>query len=453
MSSVGTTGPRRAYGSRGAASFWRRDPEVEPGRVGMDAGRLDALAEAFREAAEAGELFRGAQMAVYRDGRRVLEVGGGTARVRTGEPVTPETLFVTYSATKGLSALVMAMLHERGALHYDEPVAKYWPEFAASDPAKAAVTIRHVLSHRAGFPTGPDWLGAELWPDRAAVRRAMEEVPLAWRPGEHNGYHALNFGWVVNELVERVDGRDCGRFAREEVLEPLGIAGELFLGLPPDEGLEARVAWCYNRLGGGASGAERTGVSGGAAGDDATHGAGDDAASRSDGGREDLARRELEAQELVFEPDPADPDAVPEHRHPFNRPEVWRAVMPAANGIATARALAHLYAPLARGGELDGLRLVWPETLAHATTPTNRRDEVDRTIGWPIRWGTGWHMDWHGAGSTLRTFGHGGAGGQVAFADPDRRLAFAFLTNAPRSPRYLGWRYRLQGMAFQACRD
>ncbi len=414
---------------------WRREPEVDPASVGVDAGVLDTLVARFDAALAAGELFHGAQMALYRHGRCVLEVGGGLARVRTGEPVTPDTRFVIYSATKGIAALVMLMLYERRKLHFDEPVVRYWPEFAGRVPEKAAVSIRHVLGHRGGFPVGPDWLTAEHWPDRAALRRAMEEIPLRWGPGERNGYHAMNFGHVLNELVERIDGRDLGRFAAEEIFAPLGI-DDFHIGLPEDPSLEARVAWVYNKIGERPT-SEATGVAG---------------PSGSDPVRSPAATsRQLEAGEEVYEPDPSRPGATPEHRHPFNRPRVWRAVLPAAGGIATARALAGVYAPLALGGSHADARLVSQEGLRHCTTPTNRRGEVDAIIGLAIRWGTGWHMDWYGKGSSLRTFGHGGAGGQVGFADPDRGMAFAFLCNGQRSSKYLMWRFGLQSLAFEAC--
>ena len=137
----------------------------------------------------------------------------------------------------------------------------------------------------------------------------------------------------------------------------------------------------------------------------------------------------------------------------MNRPEVHRAVLPAGGGIMTARDLARVYAMLALGGESDGVKLTTREGLAHATSPTNRPDEIDGTIRLPVRWGTGWHMGGHGRGSTLRSFGHGGAGGQTAFADPDRALAFAFTTNGQRNIEYQRWRLNLQSLAFTACRD
>jgi CubicO group peptidase (beta-lactamase class C family) len=294
---------------------------------------------------------------------------------------------------------------------------KYWPEFARRVPAKASVTIRHVLSHRGGFPTGPGWLTTRFFPDRAALRRAMEEVPLRFGPGERAAYHPLNFGHVLGELVERASGRDCGQLLRDEVFAPLGLR-DLFLGLPADPSLEARVAWCYNDLD-----ALPTGT-------DASMDRGDPEARAAK-----LARRFGDQPELA---------------HGFNRPETWRSVLPAAGAIGSARDLARVYAVLAQGGSADGVELCTGEGLGAATSPVSRRGELDATLGFAVRWGTGFHMGMYGRGSTLRTFGHAGMGGQIAFADPDRELAFAFLCNGELADDFLLWRYRLQSLAFGA---
>jgi CubicO group peptidase (beta-lactamase class C family) len=413
-------------------AVWRLDPEVDPARVGVDAAVLDAMVRSFADQVERGELFAGAQMAMYRAGRKVLDVGGGIARVRTNVPVTPDTLFVIFSSTKGMAALAMWMLHERGRFDFDDPVVKYWPEFAAIVPEKARVTIRHIMGHRGGFPTGPEWLTARHWGDRAAIRRAMEEVPLAWTPGEACGYHALNFGWMINELVERTDprGRDPGRFLAEEVFAPLGI-DEAWVGLPDDEALEARVAWFYEPR------EILTALQ--AAGVVSSEAGAGEAAAPAAAGRGQPRTRATDTPELS---------------EPFNRPAVHRAVIPAGGGIATARALAKMYAPLALGGELDGVRLLRRESLEAAIVPTTRPGEVDRILRVPMRWGTGWHMGGQGEGSSARTFGHGGRGGQSGFADLDRGLAFAFVTTGQlKATAFLEWRLALQGMAFRACRD
>jgi CubicO group peptidase (beta-lactamase class C family) len=143
---------------------------------------------------------------------------------------------------------------------------------------------------------------------------------------------------------------------------------------------------------------------------------------------------------------------IPEMWHEFNWPETQRAVLPAAGAIGTARDLGALYALLAQGGSRGDLALCSREGLAVVTSPTNREGEMDGTIGFPIRWGLGFHMGTLGRGSTLRSFGHAGAGGQIGFADPDRELAFAFATNGELAPEFQLWRYRLQSMAFGACR-
>ncbi len=412
---------------------WRLDPEVDPASVGMDGAKLDELATEFFTTLEKGEMFAGAQVAVYRGGKRVLDIGGGLARVRTSLPVEPDTMFVIFSSTKGLAALAMLMLYERGKFHYDEPVVKYWPTFDSVVPDKRMITIRHVMGHRAGMPWGPRWLTARYWNDRDAIRRGMEELPLRWMPGEKNAYHAMNFGHLVNELMQRIDGRGCGRFLAEEVLAPLGVV-DCWVGLPDDPALEQRVAWCYNPAG-RMTAAEATGVVSG------------EAALQAEA---EMVRDAAEAEAADL---PEQHKETPELSNPFNRPAVHQAVLPAGGGIATARALAHVYAALALGGELDGVPLVKKESLDHATTPTNRADEVDELIRFPVRWGTGWHMGLHARGSTLRTFGHGGAGGQAGFADPDQGLSFAFVTTGALKPEFQRWRYELGGLAFAACRD
>jgi CubicO group peptidase (beta-lactamase class C family) len=341
--------------------------------------------------------------------------------------VDPETMFVIFSSTKGLAALAMWMLHERGAFDFDDPVVRHWPGFNSIVPEKDRVTIRHVMGHRGGFPTGPEWFTARWWGDRAAMVRAMEEVPLQWTPGEANGYHALNFGWVLNELCMRTDakGRDIGRFLREEAFAPLGIA-DAYVGLPDDPALEDRVAWVEEP--------EEPLTVGQAAGV---------AAGGAEVGR-DMAFRSPAMDERHR--------ATPELSIPWNRPAVHRAVVPGGGGISTARALAKLYAALALGGELDGVRIVRQESLEQAIVPTNAPGEIDRIIGMPMRWGTGWHIGSATEGATMRTFGHGGRGGQMGWAHLDRRLAFGFTTTGQlKAEEYQTWLLEMQSLAFRAC--
>jgi CubicO group peptidase (beta-lactamase class C family) len=410
-------------------TVWRNEPEVEPGAVGMDGAVLAEMASRFTDTTELGDLFSGAQMAVYRKGKLVLDVGGGTARARTGAAVDPETMFVIFSSTKGMAALAMWMLHERGAFNFDDPVVKYWPSFASQVPEKAEVTIRHIMGHRGGFPNGPDWFTARWWGNREALVRAMEEVPLVWKPGEFNGYHALNFGWMLNELCIWTDakGRDIGRFLRDEAFGPLNIA-DAYVGLPHDLALEERVAWVEEPEQ-PMTVAQATGVSTSSAP------VGADRVFRSP----QMDDRHRETPELSI---------------PWNRPAVHRAVVPGGGGISTARALAKMYAALALGGELDGVRVVQAQSLEQAIVPTNAAGEIDKTIGMPMRWGTGWHIGSAAEGASMRTFGHGGRGGQMGWADLDRGLAFGFTTTGQlKTEEYQRWLLSLQSMAFQACKS
>lgn len=408
-------------------TVWRQEPEVAPSTVGVDSGVLDEMTARFTEAAGRGELFSGAQMALYRNGRLVLDVGGGVARGRTGVPVSPDTMFVIFSSTKGLAALAMWMLHERGAFEFDDKVVTYWPSFNSQIPEKDQITIRHVMSHRGGFPLGPEWFTARWWGNREALVRAMEEAPLAWTPGEYNGYHALNMGWVLNELCMRLDakGRDIGRFLRDEAFGPLGIA-DAYVGLPDDPALEARVAWVEEPEEPLTVGQAAGVASGGAA-------VGRDMTFRSP----TMDDRHRETPELSI---------------PWNRPSVHQAVVPAGGGISTARALAKTYAALALGGDLDGVRIVKQESLEQAIVPTNEPGTIDKIIGQPMRWGTGWHIGSAAEGATMRTFGHGGRGGQMGWADLERGLAFGFTTTGQlKAEEYQNWLLELQSLAFKAC--
>jgi CubicO group peptidase (beta-lactamase class C family) len=409
-----------------APHAYRLDPEAEPASLSMDPAVLDRLAASFEQELARGALCHGAQLAVYRGGKRVLDLGAGLARVRTRERVTPDTLFVLYSSTKGLTALLFAQLFERAACHIDELAVKWWPELARVVPQKAGITLRHILSHRAGMALGPKWLGPELWADRAEIRRAMEELALRSAPGERPAYHAMNYGHLLNELAERISGRDCGALLRDEIAGPLGLR-DLHLGLPDDPALEARVAWVYHDV------------------------------VLNPGRASDLLGVQSDAGESPAAPPPASepPErygGTPEFGREFNWPETHRAVLPAAGGIATARDLAAVYAVLALGGEGRGAKLVSSDTLATFCAPVARDGEVDGTIGFPMRWASGFHLGFFGRGSTLATFGHAGAGGQVAFADPARELGFAFVCNGELDKRFLTWRYKLQSLALDACR-
>lgn len=336
--------------------------------TGIDPARLDRVADLFRGQLLEERLHPGASLTIRKHGRIILEAWGGSMRPGADEPVvTPETLFLIFSATKPLTATAIHMLVERGQLDIEAPVADYWPGFAKN--GKDAVTVRHVLTHQGGFPTGPGWLTWEHWRTREKIVRAMEERPLRWEPGAQTGYHALNFGWVLGELVHRIDGRSLGTFLTEEVFRPLDLR-DSWLGLPRDE--HPRVARLI-----------------------------------------DLSKNHQ------YIPD-------------FNRPEVHAAECGAATGITTTRDLSRFYSMLVAGGEIDGVNLLKHETVTGATAVAVST-ERDSTLGVPMNWGLGFLVardpSPYGAKANARTFGHTGQGCTVGWGDPTRGLAVAYFTN------------------------
>ena len=314
-------------------------------------------------------------MSVYRYGQPVLDLFGGVADTSSGRTVTEDTLFVLFSSTKPLASACLYILKDRGKLDWDGRVASYWPAF--SQNGKATVTIRHVLTHKGGFPETPVELKPESWrnwSDWDLAVSAMEHARPRWKPGTVLAYHSFNVGWVVGELVRRADGRPFTRFLREELIEPLDMK-DTYLGLPP--ALEERVSKIDMMTDPGAS---------------------------------------------------DDSDLV----SAFNRPEVHQAVIPAGGGISTARDMARFYAMMERGGTLDGVRILKPETVAEVTKLRVRG--IDRLAHKKQYLSLGMRLAEPRMGSfgdqgTLR-FGHGGAGHSTAcWADPELGLAVAIATN------------------------
>ncbi|MFC8867570.1 serine hydrolase domain-containing protein [Streptomyces sp. NPDC057148] len=346
---------------------------------------------------------RGAAVAVYRDGRKVVDLWGGTRDVDGTEPWRRGTAQVVRSATKGVAAAVPLLLHQRGQLDLDAPVAEYWPEFKAY--GKERVLVRHVLNHRAGLPV----LDRPLTPAEALDPLRGPEAVAAqapvWEPGTDHGYHALTYGWLLDELVRRVaGGRGAGEWLADEVAGPLGL--DLWIGLPAAEEAAGRAGRA-GRL---------------------------DEAAPSGGGGPRLRPKRAVTEAY------ADPDSLTRRAFaavtPFpdqNDPAYRAAALPATNGIATADALARFYAALI--GEVDGVtrrtRLFDP-----ATTELARAEESsgqDRVLVVSTRFGLGYML--HGSASPFLSpgsFGHPGRGGALGFADPEAGVAFGYVTNGFR---------------------
>ncbi|MFF5519625.1 serine hydrolase domain-containing protein [Streptomyces coeruleorubidus] len=338
---------------------------------------------------------RGAAVAVYRDGQRVVDLWAGTKDVDGTDPWERGTAQVVRSATKGVAAAVLLLLHQRGQLDLDAPVGHYWPEFKAR--GKERVLVRHVLNHRAGLPVLDHPLTPEQALDPLRGPEAIAAQAPAWEPGTDHGYHALTYGWLLDELVRRVTGQGTGAWLASQVTGPLGL--DLWLGLPDAEaGRVGRV--------GRVEGPEPAGGLRARPKRSVTE-AYEDPAS--------LTRRAFAA--ITPFPDQNDP--------------AYRAVaLPATNAIATADGLARFYATLI-GDTAGASRLFTPETVGLARTEESAGPDRVLVVG--TRFGLGYML--HGSASPFLTpgsFGHPGRGGALGFADPDTGIAFGYVTNGFR---------------------
>jgi CubicO group peptidase (beta-lactamase class C family) len=330
---------------------------------------------------------RGVQVAVYRDGRQVVDAVAGVTDPAGGRPVDAGTVFYNFSIVKGATATIAHLLAERGLFGYDTPVAELWPEFAAH--GKQAVTVRQVLDHTAGVPGIPLDTTVEDLCDWDRMCAAIADAELWWEPGTKVGYHAYTFGYIVGELVRRVTGKPISQVLLEEVAGPLGVAGELWFGMPAAE--QHRLARLEDEPG-----------------------AAEQAAQMMASLPPDLPMFRSAPPELF-------PNAA------FgNRPDVLAADIP-AGGKTSARAIARMYAALL--GEVDGVRLLTPERLAEATAVSS--SGPDEVFGQPTAWGLGYGIggptgDAQGAPAV---FGLGGVGGSFACGDTATGVAWAVTKN------------------------
>ena len=174
----------------------------------------------------------GLQVAAYLDGKLVIDTWAGLADQTSQRPVDGETLFNSFSISKGIVSTCIHILADRGLLDYDDPIASYWPEFAAMGKEKA--TIRHALTHRVGIPNDPPGINIELMSNWDAVCQAIADMKPLWEPGTKISYHPLTYGWILGEVVHRIDGRSISQFLQDEVCQPLGIT-DMYFGVPPEK--------------------------------------------------------------------------------------------------------------------------------------------------------------------------------------------------------------------------
>ncbi|HEX6246956.1 MAG TPA: serine hydrolase domain-containing protein [Nocardioidaceae bacterium] len=307
----------------------------------------------------------GASLAVWHGGGWVVDLWGGWADAHHTVPWRRDSIVMPYSVTKPFAAVCVLLLADRGRVDLDEPLASYWPGLDA-----ATATVRHVLAHRAGLVVLDEDLPTEALYDHARMCRALERQRPAWEPGTAHGESALLYGYLLDELVRRVDGRTLGTFLREEVCGPLGLDFHVGLGA-------AELARTV----------ELTGYDA-----DLRHAL---------EGYGPLMRRALDNP-----PGALDPGVV--------NSEAWRrAEIAAVNGHGTARAVAGLYVALARG-ELLSPALLDQLVTVHASGH-------DRVLGQDASWGLGVGVDDDG-------FGMGGVGGSFGWWSRTGEYALAFLT-------------------------
>ncbi|HEX4179659.1 MAG TPA: serine hydrolase domain-containing protein [Caulobacteraceae bacterium] len=340
-----------------------------------------AFAENFERPGDFGEV--GAAVAVYHHGRCVVDLWGGFADRARARPWTRDTLVNVWSATKGAAAVAVARLVDQGLVAYDDPVASVWPEFAQA--GKAGVTIGQAMSHQAGLPGFAEPTRLDDLYDWAGCVAKLERQAPAWPPGSQTSYHAMTFGFLAGEIVRRVAGVSPGAYIAREIAGPLGA--DIHVGLP--EALEPRVADTL--------GPKRP-------------------PTPPSFPQSDIARGAL-----------ANPATGP---LAANR-RAWRAAeLPAANGQASAQGLARLYAALAGGGALEGVRVLSPETVARMTAPAAPEGRRDQFLGFTDCWAMGVMLNTPGLyGPDPRGFGHSGWGGSFGCAHPGAGTAIGYVCN------------------------
>jgi CubicO group peptidase (beta-lactamase class C family) len=345
----------------------------------------------------------GAGVCVYHRGRVVADLWGGLADEDAKKPWERDTMAVSYSTTKGLTATCLHVLADRGLVDYQAPVSAYWPEFAKN--GKEKITVYHVLTHQAGMAQVPEGMyGADLFDWERVIRGIEEEAPV-WEPGTESGYHAVTFGFLVGEIVRRVSGKRIGQFLRDEICAPLGLR-DMYIGAPADA--EPRIAKLKNRMIMSAEMIKQM-------------------QERLAAGGEMISPLTQRAMGMR----PGQTMTGGEGDNVFDSPEGHQAEIPAANGVMTARDLARMYACLGNGGELDGVRLMSPERVAMMSKLQTRRPDkvIIVEVGWALGYMTGGIEGWP-QGPRESAFGHAGLGGSIGYCDPEIGLAFGFTTNA-----------------------
>ncbi len=350
----------------------------------------DVFVENF---ASQGEV--GAAVSIFHRGECVVDLIGGFTDKSDAVPYSKDTLQLVFSTTKGVAAIALAMLVDRGLVDYDDLVVDHWPEFGQH--GKDQATIAQLVSHQCGLYAVDGPLTIEEALDWNTITSRLAATAPRWPIGTAHGYHALTYGWLIGEVIRRVDGRSPGRFVQEEIAGPLGV--EMYIGLPAEH--EPRVS---------------------------------DVTTQRSTKKESKVDPKVAAMiEKFMGPGTPAHDALSLGGvfgdGAFNQPRVRAAEIPAANGISNARSLATIYAATMQ--EINGTHLFSSAVRDRATRTVTPENEPDKCLILGTTFGMGFmtsgpFVPMAGPGS----FGHPGAGGSVAFAQPSRDMAFAYVMNA-----------------------
>lgn len=357
------------------------------------------VADAFRRNFDSGKEI-GAAVAVYRDGRKVVDLWGGYRDASTQSPWEKDTIVNVFSTTKGVASLAVAVAASRGLIDYDAKVADYWPEFAQG--GKGAITVRQLISHQAGLAAIKPPLTLDDIADPEALSSKIAVQSPAWTPGTRHGYHAVTLGWYESELIRRVDpqGRTLGRFLADEIAGPLGL--DFYIGLPQSVDRD-RVAHLH-------------------------------AMPRTESLRH-LHTMPPRFVAALFNPFSLSARAFTLAKGitelgEMNRDDLRILEMAAVNGTSDARSVAKVYGSAATGGVELGFSQAVRDALEGPAIPPSKggRDRV-MFLDTSYSLGFGKPMPSHVFGSSGRAYGWPGAGGSFGFADPDTGIGYGYVMN------------------------
>lgn len=342
---------------------------------GYVAPGFDRVRDAF-DAGLAEEL--GAGFAAVRDGEVVVNLWGGWANREQTRPWAEDTIVPVYSTTKGVSALVMAMLADRGALDYDAPVAAIWPTFGARNKDK--VTVRQTLAHQAGVPGFLEQIDPDLWLDPAACAEAIAALAPLWAPASASGYHPMTWGYIAGEIAQRAAGRSLGTILREDICTPLGI--DFQIGTPESD--HARTPEMKKPTRGG------------------------------DFGEITPPRKAAFFTKWAM---------------PVRGSTQWRKIeIPSVNGHGTALSVARLYETYATGGMINGARVLSQEGFDALTRRVWKGDDL--VLPFNVDWRAGVIGNSNRFyGPNPEAFGHSGNGGSVGLGDPVAGVSIGYVMN------------------------